>query len=61
MDEHDDDLELSPATQPSDATCVAAAVATGLHEIAAALERGLEGVAAAIASADPKRHATHKR
>ena len=61
MDEHDDDLELSPPGQPTDATRVAEAVADGLREIAAAVERGLERVAAAIASARPRRRRTRAR
>jgi hypothetical protein len=61
MDEHEDDLELSPAGQPTDATRIAEAVTDGLREIAAAVERGLELVAAAIASAPPRRRATRAR
>jgi hypothetical protein len=65
MGEHDDDLEMGAAMQSggeSEATRVAAAVASGLKEIALAIERGLGEVAQAIASADsrPPRHA-HKR
>ena len=57
MGEHDDDLEVSPAAEAggqSDPTHVAAAVASGLAQIATALERGLRGVAAAIESAVAK-------
>jgi hypothetical protein len=58
MGEHDDDLELDPATEPES---VAAAITTGLRQIAAAVERGFAEVAAAIASAHVERHAPHKR
>jgi hypothetical protein len=64
MGEHDDDLEMGPAAESggqSDGMRIAAAIASGLEQIAAAVERGLNGVASAIASADVKRHATHKR
>jgi hypothetical protein len=65
MGEHDDDLEMGPAADysgESEVTRVAAAVASGLRQIALAIERGLGEVAQAIASADtrPQRQATHK-
>jgi len=61
MDEHDDDLELTPVGQATDATRVAEAVADGLREIAAAVERGLERVAAAIGPAPRRRRAGRAR
>ena len=64
MGEHDDDLEMSPASESGrDAARVAEALASGLDRIALAVERGLDEVARAIASAEarPRRHATHTR
>jgi len=62
MDEHDDDLEVSPAAETggqNDLTHVAAALASGLEKIAAALEVGLREMAAAIAK--PRRRSARRR